>query len=90
MKVHPQMYAVVELTLRIDSSSKWTLFFKEHELSSPTFPLLIGLPLEITNAESVHLVEQRLDSSKVCAGNPEEQYVAVYQQRAGTIHGISG
>ena len=90
MKVYPQMYVVVELTLRIDSSSKWTLFFREHELSSPTCPLLIGLPLEITNAESVHLVVQRLDSSKVCAGNPEEQYVAVCQQRAVTLHGISG
>ena len=90
MKVSPQMYVVVELTLRIDSSSKWTLFFREYELSLLTCPLLIGLPLEIKNAESVHLVVQRLDSSKVCAGNPEDQYVVVCQQRAVTLHGISG
>ena len=89
MKVYSQMYVVVELTLCIDSSSKWTLFFREYELSSPTCPLLIGSPLEITNAESVHLVVQRLNSSKVCVGNPEEQHVVVCHQRAVTPHGIS-
>ena len=90
MKVHSQMYVVVELTLRTDSSLKWTLFFREHKLSSHNCPLLNDLPLEFTNAESVHMMVQRLDSSKICAGNPEDQYIAVCQHRAVTLHGISG
>ena len=50
------------------------------------------MSLEFTNAESVHLVVQRLDSSKICAGNPEDQYIAiaVCQHRAVTLHGMSG
>ena len=90
MKVYPQMHVVVELTVHTDSSLKWTLYFREHKLSLHACPLLTGLPLEFTNAESVHLVVQRRDSSKVCAGNPEDQYIAVCQQRTVTLHGMSG
>ena len=68
---------------------KWMAFLREQELNLSNCPLLAGLPSYLMDIESVLVIVNKLNESKLCAGNPDDKFVELYKQRAVTLIGIS-
>ena len=53
-------------------------------------PLLSGVPSALTSAAAVCSLLRLLNSTKICIGNPDTQFLDIWKQRSLTLHGSSG
>ncbi len=71
----------VIFTLAIGESFQWNLMFVHHNIDGLRDRVLAGTPPSLRTVHHVLQLLSRLDSSKICVGNPEERFLEVASHR---------
>ena len=79
--------ADVTITVSISCELKWAVVFSGKELTLTNCPLLCEMPHELTSVNAVLGVISLLNTTKLCAGNPDEKFHKLWHHRTLTLHG---
>jgi hypothetical protein len=82
--------ADVSMSLSVTDQLQWSLSLTNKQLDPGLCPLLSGVPLTLTSAATVCSVLRILNSTKMCIGNPDKQFLDIWKQRSLTLHGSLG
>ena len=82
--------ADVSMSLGITDQLQWSLSLTNKQLDPSLCPLLSGMPPALTSATIVCSLLRLLNSTKICVGNPDTQFLNIWKQRSLTLHGSSG
>ena len=76
-------------SLTINSDLSWTAFVHGHPVSNSTCVPLASIPDKLEH-DSLKLLLSKLDSSSVCPGNPDRNFVEMLVTKKGMIMSRSG
>ena len=76
-------------SLTIDSNLSWTAFVYGHPVSSSRCVILSTIPDKLDH-DSLKLLLSKLDSSKVCPGHPDHNFVEMLLSKKGKIMSRNG
>ena len=78
------------ITLTIDANMKWVISFVHQAINPDNCSLLGALPPMLTSVTSVANAISLLNSSKICSGNSDSDFLKNWQQRSLTLHNSNG
>ena len=80
----------VSMSVGVTDQLQWLLSSTNKQLDPGLCPLLSGVPSALTSATAVCSLLRLLNSTKICVGNPDTQFLDIWKQRSLTLHGSSG
>ena len=82
--------ATIAMSVVVDMDMQWYIHTLHRPLHVPMCSLLSGMPILLNSVDSVFTILNILDNTKICAGNPDKDLVAVWYQQMLSLHGCSG
>ena len=82
--------ADVSMSVGVTDHLQWSLSLTNKQLDPGLCPVLSGVPSALTSATAVCSLLRLLNSTKICVGNPDTQFLDIWKQRSLTLHGSSG
>lgn len=80
----------VSVTLSINEQREWNIIFLQPKLDPANCCILNDLAATVSSVSSLVTILSRIDSSKVCVGNPDTDILQMWHQRSLTLHGSNG
>ena len=82
--------ADVSMSVGVTDQLQWSLSLTNKQLDPGLCPLLSGVLSALTSATAVCSLLRLLNSTRICVGNPDTQFLDIWKQCSLTLHGSSG
>lgn len=80
----------VVITLAIHNGFTWSLSVFNQHLDPTLNDCLSHVSRILTTASSVLALLEKINSLRLCVGNPDQKFLDLWNYRSSTLHGLSG
>ena len=86
----PSARVDVAFTLSVCDDLNWSLLLFTLPLEPASCPLLQAIPTTLKSAAAVCSLMRLINSTKICIGNPDKNFLDQWRQRSLSLHGTCG
>ena len=88
--VHVASQPTISRSVVINNDLSWSVFVSGKQLASDETPALRDLPKHVASIDDLNALLERVKSSQICPGNPDQDFVDMIAKEGGKFLGADG